>query len=118
MRGNKVTLEKLDKNEAVVRMTLIYFELYQQAGHLNNRFHLKITVNFLKRSGLTEQAKQDGCYKSGTKPKNAFSNSKSAVEKSQLQKCENSLNHRRTGFYPKMENETTVFILRKLLRAT
>ena len=34
LRGNKVTLEKLDDGEAVVRMSPYYFRLYKESGHL------------------------------------------------------------------------------------
>lgn len=34
LRGNKVTLEKLDDDEAVVRMSPYYFRLYKESGHL------------------------------------------------------------------------------------
>ncbi len=34
LRGNRVTLEKLDDTQAIVRMDLRYFKLYQEAAHL------------------------------------------------------------------------------------
>ncbi len=34
LRGNTITLEKLDDNEAIVKMDLIYFKLYKNTGHL------------------------------------------------------------------------------------
>ena len=37
LRGNKVTLEKLDDDEALVRMELIYFALYEAAAHLKEQ---------------------------------------------------------------------------------
>lgn len=37
LRRNTVTLEKLDDNEAVVRMKLNYLELYTRAGHLEQQ---------------------------------------------------------------------------------
>ena len=37
LRGNKVTLEKLEENEAVVNMQLDYLALYQRAAHLKQQ---------------------------------------------------------------------------------
>jgi hypothetical protein len=37
LRGDTVTLEKLNDNEAVVRMKLIYFKLYSRTGHLKEQ---------------------------------------------------------------------------------
>ncbi len=37
LRGNDVTLEKLEKNEALVRMKLISFNLYKVAAHLKQQ---------------------------------------------------------------------------------
>ena len=37
LRGNHVTLEKLNDNEAFVRMELIYFGLYKAAAHLKEQ---------------------------------------------------------------------------------
>lgn len=37
MRGNHVTLEKLDDNEATVRLASIYFELYKHTAHLKQQ---------------------------------------------------------------------------------
>jgi len=37
LRGNEVTLEKLEENEALVRMKLISFDLYKVAAHLKQQ---------------------------------------------------------------------------------
>jgi len=37
LRGNAVTLEKLDEREATIRMQTIYFELYKKTAHLKQQ---------------------------------------------------------------------------------
>ena len=37
LRGNEVTLEKLEDNEAVVKINPLYFQIYRHAGHLKKQ---------------------------------------------------------------------------------
>lgn len=41
LRGNDVTLEKLETNEAIVRVQLTYFSLYQHSAHLKQQISLE-----------------------------------------------------------------------------
>ena len=41
LRGNEVTLEKLEEDEAVVKMNPLYFQIYRHAGHLKKQISFK-----------------------------------------------------------------------------
>lgn len=57
--GNKVTLGKVDSNEAVVRMKPIYLQLYKQTGHL------KTQITFEDYLRIFETIWQDRAAKAG-----------------------------------------------------
>ncbi|UCE05845.1 MAG: hypothetical protein JSW07_20015 [bacterium] len=59
LRGEQVTLETLDENEAVVRLTPIYFTLYQRAAHLKQQ------ISFEDYQILFETIWQDRAEKAG-----------------------------------------------------
>jgi len=59
LRGNKITLEKFDSNEAVVRMKPMYLQLYKQTGHL------KTQISFEDYLRLFETIWQDRASKAG-----------------------------------------------------
>lgn len=59
LRGNEVTLEKLEKNEALVRMNLLYFYLYKVAGHLKQQ------ISFDDYRKIFESTWQDRAEKAG-----------------------------------------------------
>jgi len=59
LRGNKVTLEKFDSNEVVVRMEPIYLQLYKQTGHL------KTQISFEDYRRIFETIWQDRATKAG-----------------------------------------------------
>jgi len=61
LRGNSVTLEKLTDHEAVVRMTPIYFALYQAASHLKDQ------ISFEDYRRIFESVWQDRAEKAGWK---------------------------------------------------
>lgn len=61
LRGNEVTLEKLENNEARVRMNLIYFNLYKVAAHLKQQ------ISFEDFQKIFESVWQDRAGKAGWK---------------------------------------------------
>lgn len=63
LRGNKVTLEKLNGDEAFVRMELIYFELYKNSGHLKEQ------ISYEDYRQIFETIWQDRAEKAGWKLK-------------------------------------------------
>ena len=63
LRGNNVTLEKLNDNEAFVRMELIYFALYKAASHLKEQ------ISYEDYRQIFETIWQDRAEKAGWKLK-------------------------------------------------
>lgn len=63
LRGNSVTLEKLTDKEAVVRMTPMYFGLYQATSHLKQQ------ISFEDYRQIFESIWQDRAEKAGWKLK-------------------------------------------------
>jgi hypothetical protein len=61
LRGNEITLEKLEENEALVRMNLIYFNLYKVAAHLKQQISKEDYYN------IFEMIWQDRAEKAGWK---------------------------------------------------
>ncbi len=59
LRGNKVTLEKFDSNEAALRMEPIYLQLYKQTSHL------KTQISFEDYLRIFETIWQDRAAKAG-----------------------------------------------------
>jgi len=59
LRGNNVILEKLDDNEAIVRMKLKYLELYKEAAHLKQQ------ISFEDYRQIFETIWQDRASKAG-----------------------------------------------------
>ena len=59
LRGAEVTLEKLDENEAVVKLKPTYFALYQRAGHLKGQ------ISFEDYKAIFETIWQDRAEKAG-----------------------------------------------------
>lgn len=59
LRGNEVTLEKFDNNEAVVRIKPMYLQLYKQTGHL------KTQISFEDYLRIFETIWQDRASKAG-----------------------------------------------------
>jgi hypothetical protein len=59
LQGEEVTLEKLEENEAVVRLTQIYFALYQRSAHL------KLQISYEDYKTLFETIWQDRAEKAG-----------------------------------------------------
>ncbi len=70
LRGNRVTLEKLDENEAVVRMELNYFALYKAAAHLKQQ------VSFEDYRRIFESIWQDRAEKAGWNLQITYDNEK------------------------------------------
>ncbi len=63
LRGNSVTLGKLTDHEALIRMTLLFFELYQAASHLKDQ------ISFEDFRLIFETIWQDRAEKAGWKLK-------------------------------------------------
>lgn len=63
LRGNNVTLEKLNDNEALVRMELIYFALYKITSHLKEQ------ISYEDYRQIFETIWQDRAEKAGWKLK-------------------------------------------------
>ncbi len=63
LRGNNVTLEKLNDDEALVRMKLIYFALYKAAAHLKEQ------ISYEDYRRIFETIWQDRAEKAGWKLK-------------------------------------------------
>lgn len=59
LRGNKVTLEKLDDQEAVVRMSPRYFRLYEESAHLAQQ------ISFLDYAAIFETIWKDRARAAG-----------------------------------------------------
>jgi hypothetical protein len=70
LRGNNVTLEKLNDNEALVRMELIYFGLYKAAAHLRER------ISYDDYRQIFETIWQDRAEKAGWKLKITYEEEK------------------------------------------
>jgi len=70
LRGNNVTLEKLNDNEALVRMELIYFGLYKAAAHLKEQ------ISYDDYRQIFETIWQDRAEKAGWKLKIAYEEEK------------------------------------------
>ena len=59
LNGSSITLEKLDGQQAIVRMKPIYFQLYEEAGHLKEQ------ISFADYRKIFETMWQDRANKAG-----------------------------------------------------